>query len=48
MRKLDKEVVVWVRARTWAHCSPEMRRLYLSQRQFHRPLSGERRLGGLG
>lgn len=48
MRKLDKEVVVWVRARTWSHCSPEMRRLYLPQRQLHRPLSGERRLGGLG
>lgn len=34
--------------RSRAQCSPEMRRLYLSLRQLHSALSGERRLGALG
>lgn len=34
--------------RSRAQCSPEMRRLYLSLRQLHSALSGERRLGVLG
>lgn len=46
MKKLDKEVVLRLRAK--AHCSPEMRHLYLSQRQLHRTLSGGQRLGSLG
>lgn len=46
MKTLDKEVGLLLRAK--AHCSPEMRRLYLPQRQLHRTLSGGQRLGSLG
>lgn len=46
MKKLDKEAVLLLRAK--ADCSPEMRRLYLPQRQLHRTLSGGQRLGSLG
>lgn len=48
MKKLDKEVVLLLLLRAKAHCSPEMRRLYLPQRQLHRTLSGGQRLGSLG
>lgn len=47
MKKLDKEAVLLL-LRAKADCSPEMRRLYLPQRQLHRTLSGGQRLGSLG